>query len=182
MAKEQPWRSVPTSDKGDPSPGQLFHSIGIALTVWEKMQAELTMLFAVLVWCNSYPLIRAFGAQISVTAKIDMLRFAARAGFTAEGDKEILERVERFLSEVNSFNQRRNDIAHGVVSHYAHEGTALGYYLGPHLSTTKKFDMMTSPEPDSYLWTAKQVQYYAGQFFRLRQEADALRQKITARL
>lgn len=162
---------LPKDAQGESDPEVLYASVGRALSNWEFLQFSLAFLFTA---CSGaafpYPIMRAFGQSMLVTAKLDMIQYAADASLVRE--KALLERVKNLVSSIRGYNDRRNDIAHGVVQIFAPSA----YYLLPTAGTSRKYpvyDGVEFPLP-AYCWNATQINRYAKAFQKLDKECSAL--------
>jgi hypothetical protein len=171
---------LPMQAKGENLPGPLYTAVGHALSDWELLQTELSVIFVAL--CdvrNPAALLRAFGAGMVVHPKLEMLEHAAAAAL--QKHPKLAKRAKGFIDEVRGFNERRNDIAHGIVVNFISEESPKGFYLVPSWTTTKK-QKLGVPVGHKYMWTASQVKEYAAEFDRLFKEGGQLRDDIAAAL
>jgi hypothetical protein len=118
-----------------------------------------------------------------VTAKLDMIDQAALAAINEE---EFLGKIRSLMNRIRGFNDRRNDIAHGMVV-----GQASGVYLTPSHTTSKKLAVpsvqerskhpqgryVATSDHDAYCWTADQVDSYWLTFQSLQIEVERIREE-----
>jgi hypothetical protein len=162
--------------EGDSNAEVLYASVGRALSNWEFLQFSLAFLFAA---CSGaafpYPVMRAFGQSMLVTAKLDMIQYAADASLASH--KDLLARVTDLVKLVRGYNDRRNDIAHGVVQIF----TTSSHYLIPTAGTSRKYPVYAGggeiPLPE-YCWTAAQIDRYAKAFARLNADCGLLSDEV----
>lgn len=167
----------PKESEGDSDAIVLYASVGHALSKWEALQFSLSFLFAA---CSgaafAYPVMRAFGQSMLVTAKLDMIQYAAEASLSNANVKDLLARVTNLVKSVRGYNDRRNDIAHGVVQIF----NTSTYYLIPTAGTSRKYPVYAGaqiPEPD-YCWKAAQIDRYAKAFEGLNGECGILTENV----
>jgi len=168
---------LPKEPEGDSDAIILYASVGHALSKWEALQFSLSFLFAA---CSgaafAYPVMRAFGQSMLVTAKLDMIQYAAEASLSNANVKGILTRVTDLVKAVRGYNDRRNDIAHGVVQIF----TTSSHYLIPTAGTSRKYPVYAGtqmPAPD-YCWTAAQINRYAKAFEGLNSECGIVTEVV----
>lgn len=86
---------------------------------------------------------RVFGTINGVPGKIAAIEAAAEVAFrfwdVSEEDRATLKRL---LAHYKAAAERRNDIAHAVVTHVSHDGKHCGVFLVPPYHATKKRDLI----------------------------------------
>lgn len=146
---------LPKEPKGETSSEPIWTSVGWALSRWEDLQSRLMFLFMQTAQQSggNYALFRAFGYNMVVSTKLDMIEHAAAV--TLEENRDLLEKTRSLLNLIRGFNERRNDIAHGItraIDPY----TSHGVYLVPTHTTTKKMKLgkwrMGEIGPPDYCW------------------------------
>jgi len=184
------WDVLPIESKGDEDPAQLFTAVGAALTAWERLDAEQAALFALLVGSRQGAAVAAYGTVTSPSAKAEMVRAAAEVLY--QPFETLLSDIKVAVSELQHLAGRRNDIAHGIVSHYsgsANGGPMIrhGFFLAPNpFNTGKKLSFDKQAEQFGavpvggvrYAYTAKQVDHYAKQFDACRAVMSDLYDKV----
>lgn len=166
---------LPTETKGESSPIPIWTSVGYALSEWEFLQDALANLFVSLSGAEfRWPIMRAFGLNMVVHSKIEMINCAAEA--TLSGRPDILQKVLALTSLVKGYNERRNDIAHGVTANE----TEAGYYLVPTVTTTKKYKDSGGDDfpPPAYCWTSAQIYRYAHAFAELQTQCKTSAKEV----
>jgi hypothetical protein len=156
------WDHRPRSDQPDDTTQKLFHAVGLALSQWEHLQTALDDLFMAVVKSKSKGLKRAIGLRMDALQKVAMLKEAAR---DIQADEVRYTRLMELLNKVSNFNERRNEIAHGVV--YGGKPP----FLGPTHSTTKKFMSTKPPAYLAYSMQSSDIKYFVVQFMKLKDEA-----------
>jgi hypothetical protein len=170
----KPYDRLPNEDRGDDSPSPVYTAVGAALSAWELLQEELAYLFAKLVKTdeNNVALHRAFGTMDNALPKVKMMMAAADAHLA--GKDELLREVKAVLNNIQNFNHRRNDIAHGFVFP-KRVPEDRGFCLTHGMTSTARFDLeLMDTNPFAYEWTSKQVDYYRDEFKKLRDAIVAL--------
>jgi hypothetical protein len=194
----EPWVRRPWPLSGDSDVAKLYASIGCALTAWERFESELAFLFAQFVSPTLpsaiHPAIHAYCAVRTFHGRLEMLQAASESFFYGWGikkDDRLVKKLKSLLNPYHRFNDRRNDIAHGVVDAYIPEvftveaarrnAGKFGHALFPTYGCLK--DRAVSGFPD-YCYTAAEIDYFRDQFLSLMDPAHILAAEIstTARL
>ena len=168
--RPNPWDVAPLLEQGDVDAEPLFSSVGKALTAWEKLDQVQANLFGIIVGSRRGAAVAAYGLVAASSARTEMM--VAAAEIVLAESPELLGEVTAILTEIGRWGARRNDIAHGVVSHYTSSWNGEpdkdhGHYLIPASYATRKRakvrgeSMMTRGK---YAYTAAQVMTYAGHF------------------
>lgn len=171
---------LPTEPHGDRDREGIWLSVGRALSAWEEVQQKLVLLFASAIGHrHNLPAMQAFGSQMNVSARVEMLDYALQAMLMA--NPALLAEARALFSRVRGFNDRRNDIAHGCILEVrgSQQGSA-EYYLAPSSYLTKKTGGVKEadwPAP-AYRWTAAQIDRYRTEFEQLTRDAFELRCKV----
>lgn len=145
MPSNNPWDVLPVMPKGDETPEALYRSVGVALTVWERLDEEQAGLFAVLTGARGSAAVAAYGTVVSPAGRAEMVGAAARSVLP---DKlPLLATILTTVNEIGKLAGRRNDIAHGIVTRFQQQNAPasgapvlmeLGHYLVPSASNTRK--------------------------------------------
>lgn len=179
----QPWDDRPHPQQGDKDANTTYAAVGRALTQWEHLEAKLGELFSQLVggeWPNMddgplyHPADRAYGSVVGSVARLTMIEEAAKAHFQWYPNLGLEKRFKQLISiECRNFANKRNNIAHGVVSiHFtAKPELKLGYWLMPSVYATKKNPLKG---PSAYAYTAAEIDYFMREFDRLWVEVGEL--------
>lgn len=168
-----PWDVAPILDTGDPEETALFTAVGTALTAWEKLDQVQARVFGILVGSRRGAAVAAYGTIIVSSGRSEMVDTAARVVLSENID--LLNELTDLLGEIGKLIGRRNDIAHGVVSHFEEyvDGALSkdrGHFLVPASYATRK---RARPEPGpeapmtmlgKYAYTSAQVMAYAEHF------------------
>lgn len=124
------WDTPPRSVYGDDDSGMLYRAVGEALTRWEEMECALGWLFSVLVESTSPAASRVYGSLSGARGRREALEDAAEIFFAVE-DRRLpaKPRFNQLIRTLSHAFSRRNDIAHGMVVHYAATSTEGGGYF-----------------------------------------------------
>lgn len=179
-----PWDRCPWPSQGDHNQERLYAGIGRALSEWERYDTTLSFLFAAFV-SPAAPLgaRRAYSAVRTFEGRVEMLRAASEAHFSAHPDNERQEDWKTILRDSNKYAERRNEIAHGAVEHYVPQPPALktvggvaGYALFPSFSTFRNRDLVGDP---AYCYASPELEYFRARFYLLRKPALDLSIAVT---
>jgi hypothetical protein len=150
----------------------LYAAVGRALSQWERLEAQLSLLFSAFVsGHNSEAARRAYVAVRTFEGRADMLRAVSDAWFDSHPAVELQGDFKKVLSGISSFSPRRNDIAHGVVDFWAPNGAAeepeaaaFGWALYPTYASFKDRDVKNAPK---YCYTSPEIGHFETEFRNL---------------
>lgn len=188
-----PWDRRPWPRRGDRNVAKLYASIGCALTAWERVESELAFLFAQFVTSRPsgiHPAMRAFCAVRTFQGRLEMLKAASESffyGWQLKSDARVVRDFKSMLNPCHRFNDRRNDIAHGVVDAYIPEAFTVeaarrlagkfGHALFP---TYGYFKERTPAGFPSYCYTSAEIDYFREQFLSLLIPTHSLAAEISS--
>lgn len=176
----KPWDPGDPPVEGDASEDAIYLSVGKALSQWERLEHQMSNIFAAIVSKNAdNPARWAYGAVMASGTRADMLKGAAHIYFyplvrTANTKKRaefegLQKQLDDLVNEVGNFAARRNNIAHGVVSQYFPPTTGKqGFCLVPPLYATKHYK---ARPVYPYAFTSKKIDEFATHFTRLGKDA-----------
>lgn len=179
----KPWDVRPLPKKGEWAPSKIHRSVGKALDYWSRVEIAIGLVFAAIVGKHDRRegVLRAFGSVLTFRGRVEMLIAAAEIYFLRYPDSPLKKRLNDFLEAALGFSARRNEIAHGIVGDFGWftERQSQRYVLGPIsfatnkrvIGTRKTGGRMLKP---TYLYNAADMDYFAAQFLKLQEEADAL--------
>jgi len=152
---------------GGPSSEELFYQVGLATSMFEKIQDEVVQLFDQL--CGGpfgriSPMGEIIGATSSFNVKMDLVTQAARS-LIADENKQAA--VLRWLKLATKASLVRNKIAHGrpVGVHFVVEGeNRRGTFWAPSLFDTRKVGWPKISAEWDYCWNAEQIREYSSAF------------------
>jgi hypothetical protein len=125
------YRVLPPPEKGEENPEVLWLSIGRAFTSWERLEDEISDLFAVFTGGapggQASPAKRAYGAIVGFKGRQDMVSAAAEMFFgqpiigpvDVAAGKAAEKETKSLLNDAGKLAARRNEIAHGQVKQFA---------------------------------------------------------------
>jgi hypothetical protein len=124
--KKDYWDRPAISPKGDDAPQTLHEAVGYALSNWEEADQEMADLFLIFT-CEAgtqevgrqvrNAVQRAYGSIISNSGRRSALEAAAEVYFQPWWDnKPVKQSLVGVLNAIGWASQRRDDIAHGIVS------------------------------------------------------------------
>ena len=114
----RPWDRPPIPTRANKSASALYEAIGRALEAWENVEVSLSSLYAALTGRARFnrAAYREYGEPLNFSGRKRLLEQAAERYFiqhpcqTTEGDFQSL------MESVTGYAERRNDIAHGIVT------------------------------------------------------------------
>jgi hypothetical protein len=113
------WDQPKTPAVGDKDPRDTYAAVGSALTEWEQLEHHIGEIFVALVGTNSNEARRAYSAVLTNGMRLKMVGGAGEAFFaTRMGDEldNLSKRLKDLITTVGLFADRRNEIAHGIVT------------------------------------------------------------------
>lgn len=150
-----PWDPLPILNIGDSDASELYRAIGQALTVWERLDDNIGILFAVLVNSRQGAAEAAFGMVQSIEQQLRMVSAAADRIYPKIQNAQTLEmeappirtEIAQLINDLVHLAGCRNNIAHGIVTHFQTTSTDKdgvstetdhGVFLIPGHTNTKK--------------------------------------------
>lgn len=149
----------------------------MALTSWEYIELALADMFTLFIGAPEVspprdPAVRAYGSVASFNSRADMVDAAGEAYLhpprqpsdpkLEKFKDELRTNLRSLFKQVRGFGDRRNDIAHGIVS-----SNQLGSFLYPPLYNAKKYPMgggLTVHERAKFCYSAVEIHYYRQHF------------------
>ncbi|MGY4257957.1 hypothetical protein ACVI1L_005025 [Bradyrhizobium sp. USDA 4516] len=111
-----PWDPFPLPRRGDNSASTTHEWFGRAIGQWVHVEFQLALLFSV---CLGRPrhaeMVREFGTGVTFRKRLDRLRSAATAFFSARNLAELEAEFRAICVAAEGFAKRRNEVAHSVV-------------------------------------------------------------------
>lgn len=158
-----PWaRPNPMPIDGDKSTDNIYVGVGRALTAWEVVENSLVILFSRLVGTDFDTALAIYTTPHTRNLKQSILVNVGEARFRRDPLRSKF--LKQLLSRVDSFAERRSDIAHGVA---AQRGTR-GWLLTAPFHSSRGFDVVKGQW--KYAFTAAHIEGYAEWFGHLHQE------------
>jgi hypothetical protein len=178
--KQNILQKPPPPEKGDWSEAVLYESIGRALSRWEAFECEFANLFASLIGpsIDSTPIHRAYGAVVSFSGRLDMVRAAAEPFFARHSEKDtdrgkaLKKAYDDISAKAQTLSGFRNRIAHGMVNGYTSPaGHDRGLALIPAHYAKKDRKLVPTPRGTTvpeYAYTSGEINFFGAQFWDLR--------------
>lgn len=113
------WDQPKTPSVGDKDPRDTYAAVGSALTEWEQLEHLVGEIFVALVGTTSSEARLAYSAVLSNGTRLKMIGGAAEAFFATRKSDELdslSKRLKDLITTVGLFADRRNEIAHGIVT------------------------------------------------------------------
>jgi hypothetical protein len=168
MTNTQPWLPRPKEPRGDSSPHPIFCGVGLALTLWETIEGEISIAYIGLIHSEEYRADKYFRTA-SFAARHTLVKEAIEAN-VSEKD---CTRVGEFVDTVLKYSPRRHEIAHGRVFNLGEHG----FYLGPNNSLARNY-----PEGIAgYQYTSDDIKFYCDQFNGLAETAKHFAERLARR-
>jgi hypothetical protein len=162
-----PWDVPPIPENGERSAEPLFRAVGEAISCWEHVEQSIALLFTFVTTGKYYdvsgPALRAYGAIIGTSARIEMVRAAVESYGRLHPECPFIGNCYALLSECASWSSRRNDIAHGQVDCML-DALPNGWMLFPGLYNTKKRSIEGNSK---YRYTVAHIEQFTRGFLDL---------------
>jgi hypothetical protein len=182
-----PWDIPPFPEQWDKAPGYTYKMVGKSLSEWEYLEYVLSDLYSQLIGQHAkIAALRKYGEPRIFAERAVALKKAAEVFFIKHPNQETEATLDNLLLRTQGFSDRRNEIAHGIVSPAEWNLSAspslkeiAGYALIPPLYTHRKLDDKNLPK---YIYTAAELERFASAFLGLGLEAVSLRLRIVRML
>ena len=172
MTKEtddkQPWLAKPRAPRGDASPDPIFCGVGLALTMWETIEGELSIAYVGLIDSQGWRDNRYFSTH-SFAGRHALVKEAIMANVNGRDCSGFGE----FMDTVLKYSPRRHEIAHGRVFNLSEHG----FYLGPNNSLARNYPDGTA----AYQYTSEDIKFYCDQFTHLAEIAKNFAERLADR-
>ncbi len=151
---------------GEKTHGDLYRSVGAALSEWEHLEGILSLLFGAFLGLEttSMPAQRAYGSIAAFNGRRDLLIGSASGYFQMHPDAEQEANLKAMLREIKLASGRRNEIAHGTVvvfPRWAGPDEHIGYLLTTNFYSTVKNGPNWEPK---YAYDCAIIDRFAHQF------------------
>lgn len=166
-----PWDRPPLATRGDDHESKTFEAVGHVMTGWEQVEMELACLYAA--FLGVQPL-AAIAMPEYVKARVfwqrrDVVLEAAACYFQRYCSQELEGKRDGVMAAVNGFADRRNDVAHGIVTANFDQTNSL---LGPASYRHKEFDPLNRT-PD-FLYSSVELEQFCEGFRTVRRDLRTL--------
>jgi hypothetical protein len=166
----------PMPPQGDPSPWETYKMVGRSLTEWEQIEYTLSRIYSILVEKpDDMSAIREYGTLSIFRDRSCQLESKANTFFISRQNQELEARLQYLLKRIRGYADRRNEVAHGVVSEILYSDNSLpsyGYALIPAPYQNKRLDNTHLP---TYGYTSKELQRFTDAFMAVGLEAVGLK-------
>jgi hypothetical protein len=159
---------LPRRSRGDPAPGPIFCSVGLALTLWEIVESEISIAYIGLINFKDYRSDKYFS-----TASFEMRHKLVTKAINSNVNEKDCSGFKSFIDLVLKYSPRRHEIAHGRVFNLGE----YGFYLGPNNVLSRNY-------PDGravYQYTSEDIKFYCGQFKNLGETASHFAKRLGQR-
>ena len=164
MTNTQLWERRPRAPHGDASPHTIFCAVGLALTLWETIECEISIAYIGLLPGeyreNKYFRTPGFDARYQLVREA-IANNANDKDWGGFGD---------FMDMVLNYSRRRHEIAHGRVYNLGE----YGFYLGPTNTLSRNFPAGTA----TYQYTSGDINSYCEEFGRLAKAAEPFAKQL----
>jgi hypothetical protein len=172
---------IDSKARGDATPDEIFHAVGLALTQSESAECALAMLFQVLSGAEPagafHALRRAFGSIEHSAGRRKALEATAEIYFGAYWANPLIKKpFNAFIKAFERGSSRRDEIAHGMAYSVVINNEQMGAFLFPaEYNTQRTFPFAGSVADDplafsraKYRYTAAIIRNFANAFGDLR--------------
>lgn len=172
-----PWDVRSPSHHGDHDPTILHAAVGRALSAWELLELDWARVYSVFIWKHPYEAVHEpqyKNARI-FRERMGIIDTAAKTYFMQRPNQESEGEYDRLKDETVHLADRRNDIAHGLVTNvgsvsYNTAEVMQGKFhplhmLCPAMYRSKQY--ITAPPKlpfPGYSWTADDIDAYSRSF------------------
>jgi hypothetical protein len=165
----------PNVSSGDASAGDVFCSVGFALSRWEQAEEMFASLFAFLVspTRSTHSAFRAYGTLTATASRKNMIEAAAAVYLVNFPEANLERRLKDLLTIYMDAGARRNEIAHGIVRGPVDQTGKTEWFLSPALHSSKKRNVNLQPE---YRYNAAIIESFGKSFEGLLSDVSSLRQ------
>jgi hypothetical protein len=165
MDNTQPWLPRPREPRGDSSPLPIFCFVGLALTLWETIEGEISIVYIGLTHSEGYWTNKYFG-----TTSFEKRHALVKKAIEANVKEKDCIGFGEFMDTVLNYSPRRHEIAHGRVVNLGEHG----FYLAPNNSLARNY-------PDgiaAYQYTSDDIKFYSDHFSRLAETAKHFAERL----
>lgn len=182
-----PWEIPPFPKRGDGSDRTTYAAVGHAISQWEVIEVEFAHLYSVLVAHSRFDVAanRAYGEPPNFKDRLAKLERMGKRYFTRYPSQENEGEFCQLTSRALHFSARRNDIAHSVARpiHWIRKPPRTiidgpkkmrWCLVPPHFKRTK----FTNGHMPLYVYTSKEILFFAGHFRALALSVNRLTYKL----
>jgi hypothetical protein len=112
-----PWDTPPLPSSADEDVNATYCGVGRVITQWEGIEAGLSRIFSMFnAKPDDYETIQAYGARPKFSYRMGAVQLAARQFFITRHDQKIEGTFDQLSEKMLGFSDRRNDVAHGILT------------------------------------------------------------------
>jgi len=183
------WERPAPKEQGEADDTMMYLCVGCALTEWERTESKFADIFAFFLQGEHRAAHRVYGTLVSGSARSDAISAAAEVFFPL---RRVIEKDQASLSlllkHIRKGAERRNDIAHAVVTQYYINNNQRGFFLVPPDYATRKNKLTSQPHetetmdifPMVYRFTADDIKLFMDKFKELGRWAYEYHQHLMA--
>jgi hypothetical protein len=160
-----PWQPRSKRPRGDSTPHAIFCAVGLALTLWETIEGEISIAYIGLIDSNPYRSNKYFSTA-SFERRHDLVKNAIVLNKNNKDCTGFLD----FIDTVLNFSPRRHEIAHGRVFNLGE----FGFYLGPNNVLARNYPNGAA----TYQYTSDDIGFYCGHFKHLAETAEHFARRL----
>jgi hypothetical protein len=164
----QPWDRRPKAPCGDTSEHPIFCAVGLALTLWEKTESEISVAYIGLISEEEWRANKYFNTP-GFESRHKLIRKAIETNVNGKDCTGFGE----FMDMVLNYSKRRHEIAHGQVYNLEEDG----FYLAPNNTLSRNFPNGAA----IYQYTSADINYFCGEFDRLAKAAEPFARRLARR-
>ena len=165
VVSSDPWLQRPRRLHGDPTPEAIFCSVGLALTLWETAESEISVAYAGLINSQNYRFDKYFGIG-SFNTRHKLITKAINLNVNSKD----CSGFGVFIDLVLKYSPRRHEIAHGRVCNIGE----YGFYLAPNNVLSRNY-----PNGEAaYQYTSEDILFYCNQFKHLGEAASHFAKRL----
>jgi hypothetical protein len=165
MSNTHPWERRPRASCGDTSPHPIFFAVGLALTLWETTEGEISIAYIGLLPVEGYRANKYFNTP-GFESRHKLVRKAIETNVTQKDCSGFRE----FMDMVLNYSLRRHEIAHGRVYNLGERG----FCLGPNNTVSRNFPDGTA----IYQYNSTDINYFCNEFAGLAKAAEPFAKRL----
>ena len=168
MSNTHPWERRPRAPHGDNSPNPIFCAVGLALTLWEMTEGEISIAYIGLLPAMEYRTNKYFS-----TPSFESRHKLVQKAIEANVNKKDCSGFREFMDKALNYSLRRHEIAHGRVYNCGEHG----FYLGPNNTLSRNFPDRTA----IYQYTSSDINFFCNEFAGLAKAAEPFAERLARR-
>ena len=169
MSNTHPWERRPKAPCGDTSPHPISCAVGLALTLWETTEGEISIAYIGLLPAEGYRANKYFH-----TPGFESRHKLVRKAIEANVNQKDCSGFREFMDTVLNYSLRRHEIAHGRVYNLGEHG----FYLASNNTLSRNFPDGTA----IYQYTSTDINYFCDEFAGLAKAAEPFAKRLWCKL